>query len=122
MDATIVGALERDTLVDITTVGRRTGAPRRVEIWHHWLDGRLYITGSPGPRGWYANLVAQPDFTFHLKQSVQRDIPARATPITDPAERREVFDQMRASEERMAHRALDEWVKRSPLVVVQLDA
>jgi deazaflavin-dependent oxidoreductase (nitroreductase family) len=74
-------ALASDRVIDITTIGRRTGEARRIEIWFHRIDGRLYITGTPGARSWYANLLAHPDFTFHLKESAQADLPARATPI-----------------------------------------
>jgi deazaflavin-dependent oxidoreductase (nitroreductase family) len=75
-------ALTTDRVVDITTIGARSGEPRRIEIWFEHVAGRTYITGTPGARGWYANLVANPDFTFHLKQSVQADLIAHARPIT----------------------------------------
>ena len=72
-------ALERDRVIDITTTGRVSGEPRRIEIWFHNLAGRLYITGLPGrPRSWLANLSAEPRFTFHLKGSTKADLPARA--------------------------------------------
>src|SRR5205823_7542190 len=32
-------------LIDITTTGRRTGQPRRIEIVYHVIDGRLCIRG-----------------------------------------------------------------------------
>ncbi|MCU1526817.1 MAG: hypothetical protein JWP75_580 [Frondihabitans sp.] len=85
-------ALATDQVIDITTTGRKSGEQRRIEIWFHRLDGRYYITGTPGrPRSWYANLVAHPDFTFHLKQSATADLPAAARPITTPEERETVF-------------------------------
>ena len=71
MDEAVQQALERDRVIDITTTGRKTGQPRRKEIWFHNIEGRFYITGMPGSRDWYANLVAEPRFTFHLKQSAQ---------------------------------------------------
>ena len=115
-------ALARERAIDITTTGRRSGRPRRVEIWFHNLDGRLYITGSPGRRDWYANLVARPDFTFHLKGAVAADLPARARPITDAAEKRAVLARIL---ERLGRaggpgrpRDLEAWVARSPLVEV----
>lgn len=74
-------ALATDRIIDITTIGRRTGEPRRIEIWFHRVDGRYYITGTPGARSWYANLLANPDFTFHLKQSAEADLAARAVPV-----------------------------------------
>ena len=70
MNDAVRSALETDRVIDITTVGRRTGQPQRKEIWFHNLAGRIFITGSPGRRDWYANLLATPGFTFHLKGSV----------------------------------------------------
>ena len=120
MDDAIRQALDRDTLIDITTTGRRTGRPRRIEIWFHYQDGRILITGSPGARGWYANMRANPNFTWHFKQSLTRDISAVATPITDEGERRALFARMMEVEERMAHVEVDDWAKRSALVQVEL--
>ncbi len=120
MDDPVKQALERDTLIDITTTGRRTGMPRRTEIWFHYQDGRVLITGSPGPRGWYANMRANPNFTWHFKQSLIRDIPAVATPIIDETERRALFARMMELEQRMAHVEVDDWAKRSALVQVEL--
>jgi hypothetical protein len=113
-------ALTRDRTVDITTFGRRSGEPQRIEIWFHNLDGRLYITGLPGRRDWYANLQATSDFTFHLKHSVHADLPARARAITEPAERRAVLVPIL---ERLGREdQLAEWLARSPLVEVDLAA
>jgi len=111
-------ALKQDRTIDITVVGRRSGQPRRLEIWFHNLDGRIYISGLPGPRDWYANLLAHPEFTFHLKESVQADISARARPVIDPERRRSVLRTLlegigRADE-------LESWVEGSPLVEVDL--
>jgi deazaflavin-dependent oxidoreductase (nitroreductase family) len=111
-------ALAHDRTVDITTVGRRSGQPRRIEIWFHSLDGRVYISGLPGRRGWYANIVAHPDFVFHLKETTQAALPARARPITDPAERRSVLSGLLAGIGREG--ALEDWVDRSPLIEVEL--
>lgn len=120
MDVDIERALATDTLVDITTTGRRTGEPRRKEIWFHALDGRLFIAGTPGRRDWLANLAADPAFTLHFKQSLQRDVPAWATAITDAAIRREIFGRMRDLEPRMHRMVLDEWMDGAPLVEVEL--
>ena len=113
-------ALKKDLTIDITTIGRKTGKPRRLEIWFHNLDGELYLTGSPGwKRDWLANLVANPEFTFHLKESYRADIPARATPIFDEASRREIFPKL--LQKLGGNRDLETWVKGSPLVRFELD-
>ena len=88
MDPSIEQALANDRVIDITTVGRKTGEARRIEIWFHRIDDRYYITGTPGARSWYANLVSHPDFTFHLKESTQADLAARATPVDGPEKER----------------------------------
>jgi deazaflavin-dependent oxidoreductase (nitroreductase family) len=88
MNREVRTALAEDQVIDITTNGRQSGRPRRIEIGFHNLDGRIFVTGTPGPRSWYANLLANPDLTFHLKRSTKADLPARARAITDEAERR----------------------------------
>jgi deazaflavin-dependent oxidoreductase (nitroreductase family) len=118
LDDHIRRALESDRTIDITTIGRRSGESRRIEIWFYRYDGRFFLSGSPGRRGWYANLVAHPDFTFHLKGSAHADLPARARPITDEAQRREVIAGI-LEELGRGYGGVDEWVARSPLAEVE---
>ena len=118
-----------DRTVDITTSGAHSGEPRRIEIWFHTVDGEVYLTGLPGPRDWYANLVTHPQFTFHLKNGVQADLPAHAQPISDPAERVRLFEAIVAGIDDLGERRgtaqrvprAHEWVARSPLVRVDFD-
>jgi hypothetical protein len=87
-------------------------------MWFHNLDGRLYLTGTPGSRAWYANLRAHPDFTFHLKESARADLPARATPILETTARRTILARIL---EGLGHaRDLEAWVRESPLVEVAI--
>ena len=92
IDPKIKEALSNGGLIDITTQGRKSGKPRRIEIVFHAIDGKTYISGMPKfPRGWLANLAANPHFTFHLKQAVKADLAATARIISDEAERRRVM-------------------------------
>ncbi len=116
---TVRDALTTERTVDITTTGRRSGTPQRLEIWFHERDGRVYVTGLPGRRGWYANLLADPRMTFHLKGAVRADLPATARPVTDPQERRETFGWILAGLGREAQ--FDDWLARSPLVELDFD-
>src|SRR3989475_12701229 len=86
----IEAALERGHTVDITTTGRRSGKPRRLEIVFHNIGGRIYISGTPypGKRKGLLNLEADPHFTFHLKGRTRADLPAVARVIDDGTERR----------------------------------
>ena len=119
MDDAIQQAMERDLTIDITTTGCKTGQPRRIEIWFHHLDGDLYLTGLPRPCSWYANLSAHPDFTFHLKESTQADLPARATPVLDPVVRRDVIARIQNKLGRTGS-DLEARVAESPLMKVEL--
>ena len=86
----------RERTIDITTLGRRTGRPRRIEIFFYRAAGATYLCSGAGgaATGWHANLLADPTFTFHLKNGIRADLPARATPVTDPAERQAVLAEI----------------------------
>jgi deazaflavin-dependent oxidoreductase (nitroreductase family) len=118
MEAQIQHALAQGGVIDITTRGRHTGQPRRIEIRFHNIEGQVYITGRPPRRrDWYANLLAHPAFTFHLKQSMQADVPARATPILAQTRRRAIIEAIHQT--RGVYQDLEAWVEHSPLVAVE---
>lgn len=85
-----------------------------------YIDDCVFITGTPGVRDWYANLIANPEFTFHLKESVRIDLPARAAPVTDPGERKRV---MSASETEWyrGQATMKDLVDGSPMVEVHFE-
>ena len=113
-------ALAKDRVIDMTTIGRTSGQPRRKETWFHNIDGKIYLTGTPGKRDWYANMLANPSFTFHLKESASADLSATARPVTEPDERRAVFALVLANVGRPAS-DLAAWEAGSPLVEVIFD-
>lgn len=95
MDDRIRRALSRGHRIDITTTGRRSGTPRRIEIVFHNIDGGIFISGAPRAdrtRAWIHNLAADPHLTFHLKGAVQADLPATARIVTDEPERRQIAE------------------------------
>jgi deazaflavin-dependent oxidoreductase (nitroreductase family) len=124
MDDLVSQALASGLTCDITTIGRASGQPRRIEIWYFIVDGRVHITGTPGRRDWYANLLQHPRFTFHVKEGAQADLAARATPIVDLAERRRIMGQVMQHNRWFASQdySLDDWVAESPLVAVEFDS
>lgn len=130
MDADVTAALAidhgagpRERTVDITTTGRRSGAPRRIETWFYRIDGTVYLSGSPGRRDWAANLEAEPAFTFHLKDGVVADLPAHAEPVVEEGERRRIFTALLGELEIVssARRDPEEWLADSPLFAVTFD-
>ena len=113
-------ALERGGTIDITTTGRRSGKPRRIEIVFHNIDGRIYLSGIPSrrKRGWLSNLEAHPDFTFHLKGRLKADLPATARVIVDEGERRGVLARVARN---WGRNDLETMVRYSPLIEATFD-
>jgi deazaflavin-dependent oxidoreductase (nitroreductase family) len=117
-----------DRTIDITTIGRRTGEPRRIEIFFYRAGGKVYLSSLPARRDWYVNLEHNPRFTFHLKHRVHADLPAVATPVTDEVERRAVFTEIVADLNQPSNpgriaqpTSVEAWVHGSPLMRVDFD-
>ena len=116
LPAEVQAALAVDLTIDITTTGRRSGEPRRIEIWFLNVDGVIYITGTPGPRDWYANLLANPSLTFHLKESTLADLPATAAIVDDRDERTRVFHAASAAWYLNQGDSIESLVAEAPMV------
>lgn len=112
-------ALRTGGVIDITTTGRRSGEPRRIEIVFFALDGRVWISGMPGPRDWLLNLEADPRLTFHLKNGPVADLPARARIVTDEPTRRSIMERVTRAWKREAQ--LEAFVAQSPLIEIIFD-
>ena len=120
MDDKTRTALHQSQVIDLTTTGRRTGRPRRIEIFLHEEDGQLFITGMPQAdrtRDWIHNITADPHVVVHLKQSLAADVPAIARVVSDPTERRPF---MEAAARRWGRTDVDEMLQHSPLIVLTL--
>ena len=120
MNDAIVAALARGGLIDLTTTGRRTGQPRRLEIVFHAIDGRIVISGMPrrAKRAWLANIEMDPRVTIHLKLGVVADLPGTARVVTDEGERRELLAHVART---WGRDDLEVMVRYSPLIEVVLD-
>ncbi len=121
MDDTTHRALARSGVIDLTTTGRRTGAPRRIEIYLHSLDGRLFISGIPvagRTRAWLRNAAADPRITIHLKGPIGiADLDATARVVDDGSERRAIMPAIAAN---WGRTDLEAMIEHSPLMEVTL--
>jgi deazaflavin-dependent oxidoreductase (nitroreductase family) len=111
-------ALHRSQLIDLTTTGRRSGLPRRIEIFLHDEDGVLFITGMPRrdrTRDWIHNITADPNVIVHLKKGIEADVPATARIIPDPHEARPLIE---AAARRWRRDDVDDMIAHSPLIVL----
>ena len=79
---------------DLTTVGRRTGRPHRIEIWFGVVDRTVYFISGNGPGAdWYRNALAEPSVVMHFGET---SIAGTARLVDDPDERRRVGELMGA--------------------------
>jgi deazaflavin-dependent oxidoreductase (nitroreductase family) len=100
--------------IELTTTGRRSGRPTRIEIWWFHIEDRFVITGTPRPRDWMANVSVRPEVVIHANGV---DYPATARVVDDEAFRRRVFVDPATSWYR--NRAdLEELVATSPMVEI----
>ena len=102
--------------VELTTIGRTSRERRTIEIWWFHIDGRFIITGTPGRRDWYANILSNPDIAISTSIGT---FTANAVPIEDAEFRRVVFTE--PSADWYSNQAeLDELIRTSPMVEIQL--
>lgn len=123
----IIEALNKDQTIDIITTGAKTGLARKIEIWFTKVGDRIIICGTPDAGGgggfpvkrdWLANLRANPDFTFCLKESINVQLPAKAIIIEDRSDRREIMSSPETKWYRDQGNSIDALVEHSPIVEV----
>jgi hypothetical protein len=113
--------MDRGGIADITTFGRKSGLPRRIEIYFHQFDGEYFLTGRPGRRrDWEANIAANPDFVLHLKRGVSADVAVVGEMEPDPELRAEILrraliESWGSPPDRVEAR-LSEWVETAPFI------
>jgi deazaflavin-dependent oxidoreductase (nitroreductase family) len=62
-----IGAHER--VLYLTTIGRKSGQPREIEIWFVTYQGRFYLLAERGHQAnWVRNIQANPDVSVRIKQ------------------------------------------------------
>lgn len=102
--------------IDMTTYGRKTGMPRRIEIWWFHVGGRFVITGTPGRRDWLANVRSEPRVIIHVDD---HDIHARVEEISDLELRRRVFNHGQ-TRWYSTQAELDRLIASAPMIEVKL--
>lgn len=63
----ITEALEQHRYLYLTTVGRNTGAPHRIEIWFTVHNHRIYLISGGGTQSdWVKNLLVNPTVEIEI--------------------------------------------------------
>jgi len=60
-------AAERQQFLYLTTTGRKTGKPHKIEIWFVARDGKYYLVSEHGERShWVQNVKNDPKVSFSV--------------------------------------------------------
>ncbi len=100
----------------LTTAGRRTGRPHRIEIWFAAGDGLVYMLSGDGRRSdWVRNILADPEVSLEIGGRTEVTL---ARVVSDPDEdrlaRRAVGGKYRSKGET----DLDDWERTALPVAV----
>ena len=103
----------------LTTIGRRTGRPHRIEIWFAAQDGRVYLLSGGRERSdWVRNLQANPHVTLELGDETHVGVARLLQPgtVEDQRARELLVGKYREGNN------LDEWGRTALPVVIAFGA
>jgi deazaflavin-dependent oxidoreductase (nitroreductase family) len=97
MDRTSINEFADEKILYLTTIGWRTGLPRRIEIWFVVYRDRFYLFAETGEAAaWVKNLRRNPEVTVRIRE---RQIGATAR-VLDRETDGELWDQVAAVADR----------------------
>jgi deazaflavin-dependent oxidoreductase (nitroreductase family) len=101
----------------LTTTGRRSGAPHRIEIWFALGDGVVYLLSGGGDRSdWVLNLEVSPDIVLEIGDEERATTARLVTDLEeDTLARRLVAEKYRPR----SRGDLDEWERTSLPVAIE---
>lgn len=102
----------------LTTIGRRTGRPHRIEIWFAVQDGRLYLLSGGRERSdWVRNLLANAQVTVELGDVMHAGVARvlQAGTAEDQRARELLVGKYREGDN------LDEWGRTALPVVIEFE-
>lgn len=105
--------------VYLTTIGRRTGRPHRIEIWFGVQDGRMYLLSGGRERSdWVRNLQADAQVTVELGDETHTGTARILQPgtIEDQRARELLVGKYREGDN------LDNWGRTALPVVIEFSA
>jgi deazaflavin-dependent oxidoreductase (nitroreductase family) len=110
----------RDLFLHLTTTGRRSGRPHRIEIWFAAHRGKLYLlSGGRDRSDWVRNLQADGRVSVELGGEQHVGVARVLEPGT--AEDRLARELLVAKYEPVEHDSLEEWGRMSLPVVIEFD-
>jgi len=115
-----IGDLAEVEFCYLTTTGRASGTPHRIEIWFVAHDDGAYLLSNSVEADWYRNLKAEPNVSLEISGE-RRDTTARPVDPSDAADA-VVRRAMVAKYQTGYENDLQEWGETASLVRVDWPA
>lgn len=97
MTAVTLQSVADQQVLDLTTIGRRTGLPRQIEIWFVVCRERFYLFAETGEAaGWVKNIRRNPNVAIRIGEH-RIDATAR---VLDHQTDQRLWDEVAANAER----------------------
>ena len=114
------GAVAADDYCYLTTTGRRTGQPHRIEIWYATEGDALYLLAGGGRSSdWVRNLEADPAVTLELDGEMSA---TRARVVDDDEEAERARTLLFEKYQPRSDGDLTSWRVRALPIAIDLDA
>jgi deazaflavin-dependent oxidoreductase (nitroreductase family) len=110
----------REPFLQLTTTGRRSGLPHRIEIWFAAHHGKLYLlSGGRDRSDWVRNLQANGRVSVELAGEDH----VGAARVLEPGTAQDLLarELLVAKYEPVEHDSLEEWGRNSLPVVIEFD-
>lgn len=100
----------------LTTTGRHSGRPHRIEIWFALVDGVVYLLSGGGDRSdWVRNLTISPEVVVEIGDERRT---RRARIVTDPEEDQVARGAVVGKYTPRYHGDLEDWGRTSLVVAI----
>lgn len=118
--AKLLSQLSKEEYCYLTTKGRRTGKPHKIEIWFGLNGSTVYLlSGGMDKSDWVKNLLKDPNATVRI---AKHTFPAAARLVKD--EKEEMMARSMLADkykEREADGSLSEWARTALVVGIELN-
>jgi len=113
------GDLEQHDFAYLTTSGRVTGEPHRVEIWFAILDGFLWVNSGGGRRSdWVKNLIRDPRLVVEVGDESWAATASLEENMTPHPARQRLAGRYQGWRK---GQPLSEWARTSLLICIEAD-
>jgi deazaflavin-dependent oxidoreductase (nitroreductase family) len=115
----ILKNLAREDFCYLTTIGRVTGNPHKIEIWFGTGDNRIYLLSGGGTKSdWVKNLLKNPNVNVRI---AKQHFNGTARLVSDEQEEMNARNLLADKyNEREADGSLDEWARTALPVAITL--